>query len=63
MPTIKQMERAAKAFDSACKEASNCRAKRNIVSCFGCDDYKGCPTQERVERNLAIKRGETHIKP
>ena len=62
MPTQKQIERASKAFDSACKEASKCRASKNIVSCFNCPEYKTCNIQERVNRNLATKRGEVYIK-
>jgi len=58
MPTQKQIEKASRAFDYACRQASKCRAEKRVVSCFGCDQYKSCEIQKRVEKNLAIKRGE-----
>lgn len=59
MYTEKQKELADRRFDRACKQASKCRAQRRIVSCYGCDDRKTCEIQERVAKNLAIKRGES----
>lgn len=44
-------ERIQRAFDYACKQASNCRHDKCIVSCFGCNEYKTCDIQRRVNKN------------
>lgn len=62
MPTEKQMELASRRFNSACKQASRCRADKRILSCAACSEVRECEIQERVNKNLAIKRGEIYIK-
>ena len=60
--TEKQVERACKAFNAACKAASKCRERKRLVSCYSCPLEKVCDIQDRVNKNLAIKRGEVYIK-
>jgi len=61
MYTEKQVLRANRAFESAVKEASKCREKKRLVSCFTCKQYNTCPIQDRVDKNLAVKRGEVYV--
>ena len=56
MATEKQIEKARKAFDYACRQASKCRHERCVASCNSCKEKPGCDIQERVEKNLKIKR-------
>jgi hypothetical protein len=60
--TDKQIKKADRAFESACKAASRCRYDKRLVSCFACPQYDNCPIQERVNKNLAVKRGEVYTK-
>lgn len=56
MPTEKQYKRACISFDRACNDAIRCRHDRYQVSCNSCDDKDECEIQERVNKNLEIKR-------
>ena len=51
MASDKQIEKARKAHDYACRQASKCRHDRCEKSCLACKDREGCDIQERVDRN------------
>jgi hypothetical protein len=41
--------KAAKSFDYACRQASNCRHDKYQESCFSCKYYDTCDIQKRIE--------------
>lgn len=51
-----KLEKANRSFNYACKQASKCRHEKYQVSCFGCPEIGTCEIQERVNKNLKIKR-------
>jgi len=56
MTTLKQIEKAERSFDYACKQASKCRKEERVWSCYACDKMENCEIQKRVNKNLAIMR-------
>lgn len=42
--------KAAKSFDYACRQASNCRHNLYQESCFSCPHFVKCDIQNRIEK-------------
>jgi predicted ATP-dependent serine protease len=41
--------KAAKSFNYACRQASNCRHDKYQGSCFACSLFQTCDIQKRIE--------------
>ena len=41
--------KAAKSFNYACRQASNCRHDKYQESCFSCPLFQTCDIQKRIE--------------
>ena len=63
MATEKQIEKARKSFDYACKQASMCRHEQFQQSCCACPKQKDCEIQERVTKNHEILRSDRKVEP
>ena len=51
---MNKQEKAQRSFNYACKQASKCRHENYHVSCYGCNDYKICDIQNRIEKARKI---------
>lgn len=56
MATDKQLAKARKSFEYACKQASKCRHEEYQKSCNACPKQKDCDIHERVTAAHQILR-------